>query len=283
MSPVQHSIRCGLGRGRREFLNSLRNPGDVGYYVIGTLVFVVVLYLNRATQIEGAGITVALLIFPGVIALVASFSALMGLATVVATEREDGTLLRCKAMPHGLRGYVVGQVTRTGLEALFSLALLLIPAVLIVGELRDTDPLGVLQMMVVLVLGLAGCVSIGLAIGSFFKNPRAVGGWGFLIMGGLIFISGLFAPITTLPSWLQVIGQIFPLYWIGLGLRSGLLPDTAVGIEVGESWRTWETFAALGGWAALGMVLAPVLLRRMARRESGSGVAERRQAAMQRV
>jgi ABC-2 type transport system permease protein len=40
--------------------------------------------------------------------------------------------------------------------------------------------------------------------------------------------------------------------------------------------------AVLGAWAAVGFLLAPVILRRMARRESGSAVAERRQQAMQR-
>jgi ABC-type multidrug transport system ATPase subunit len=44
-----------------------------------------------------------------------------------------------------------------------------------------------------------------------------------------------------------------------------------------------ETLAVLGGWTVAGAVLAPPVLRRMARRESGSAVAERRQAAMQRV
>jgi ABC-2 type transport system permease protein len=33
----------------------------------------------------------------------------------------------------------------------------------------------------------------------------------------------------------------------------------------------------------IGLALAPVLLRRMARREAGSSVAERREKAMQRV
>jgi ABC-2 type transport system permease protein len=44
-----------------------------------------------------------------------------------------------------------------------------------------------------------------------------------------------------------------------------------------------ETAAVLGGWAALGLVAAPILLRRTARRESGARVAQRREQALQRV
>jgi ABC-2 type transport system permease protein len=100
---------------------------------------------------------------------------------------------------------------------------------------------------------------------------------------GLIAISGIFYPIASMPAWLQWIAQVFPIYWLGLGMRSALLPGGAVSVELGESWRHLETIGVLGVWAVLGLVLAPVVLRRMARRESGSGVAERREKALQRI
>jgi ABC-2 type transport system permease protein len=39
----------------------------------------------------------------------------------------------------------------------------------------------------------------------------------------------------------------------------------------------------LGLWAVVGLALAPAVLRRMARRESGSAVAARRERALTRV
>ena len=83
--------------------------------------------------------------------------------------------------------------------------------------------------------------------------------------------------------WVQILGQLTPTYWLGLGLRSTLLPESAVVVEIDGSWRTLLTIAVLVGWAIIGMVLAPMLLRRMARRESGSSVAARREKALQRV
>jgi ABC-2 type transport system permease protein len=86
-----------------------------------------------------------------------------------------------------------------------------------------------------------------------------------------------------LPEWVQWIAQVFPMYWLGLGMRSALLPDSALAVEIGHSWRGWETFGVLGIWAVIGLALAPAVLRRMARRESGSTVAARREKAMQRI
>ena len=100
---------------------------------------------------------------------------------------------------------------------------------------------------------------------------------------GITAISGIFYPITRFPPWLQDIAQVFPVYWLGLGMRSALLPADLAAAEIGGSWRHLATLGVLGGWAVLGLAVAPIMLRRMARRESGSSVAARRQWAMQRV
>jgi ABC-2 type transport system permease protein len=44
-----------------------------------------------------------------------------------------------------------------------------------------------------------------------------------------------------------------------------------------------ETAAVLGAWAVTGLVVAPLVLRRMARRESGSSVEARRTRLAQQV
>jgi ABC-2 type transport system permease protein len=71
------------------------------------------------------------------------------------------------------------------------------------------------------------------------------------------------------------------MYWLGRGVRSALLPDGFASIEIGGSWRQLENDRGPRAWALLGVVLAPIVLRRMARRESGSSVAKRRDRALQ--
>jgi ABC-2 type transport system permease protein len=272
-----------MKRGAIEFRNSLKTPSDIGYYIIGNAIFVAVLILNRDNVIDEAGIPMTRLIFPGVLAMIIVFVATYGLASLISTEREDGTLLRMKSIPNGMAGYVIGQTTRTSLELAFSAVILTVAATILVQGIWDKGVVAVLGVIGFLLLGSLASLPLGIAIGSIFKNPRALGGWGFLILGGLIWLSGLFVPLVTTPLWMQVAAQIFPLYWLGLGMRSAMLPESAVVIEIGESWRTLETIGVLGVWAVVGLLLAPVLLRRMARRESGSAMEARRTKVLQRV
>jgi len=78
----------------------------------------------------------------------------------------------------------------------------------------------------------------------------------------------------------QWAGQTFPLYWLGLGTRSALLPANLASVEVGHSWRHLATFGVLSAWAVAGLLAAPILLRWVARRESGSSVAARREKVL---
>jgi ABC-2 type transport system permease protein len=278
-----NAVRAGVRRGATEIARSLRAPEDITYYLVGAAILATVLVLNRNNPVHGTDLTVSIFVFPGALAFVIVFAAAFGLATQVVTEREDGTLLRVKAVPRGMLGYVVGQVTRVCLEVTLNLLLLCVPALLILGPVWSNGLVGLLHLLVLVLLGMLACVLLGFAVGSTFKNPRTVGGWGFLLMGGLVAISGLFAPLASLPGWLHPLAQVLPLYWLGLGMREAVLPDAAAAAELGEQWRTLEVFGVLGAWSVVGLLVAPVLLRRMARRESGSTVAARQQKALQRV
>jgi ABC-2 type transport system permease protein len=132
----------------------------------------------------------------------------------------------------------------------------------------------------VLILGLVATGCIGAVLGSLISTPRGAGYMSLPVMG-LVAISGIFYPIPTLPAWLKDIAQVFPVYWLGLGMRSALLPASADTLEIDGSWRHLQTLGVLSPWAAIGLVLAPIVLRRMARRESGSRVAARRERTLQ--
>jgi ABC-2 type transport system permease protein len=283
MNPTNYAIRCGARRGRIEFMNSVRAGQDIAYYVIVSLIFLVVLYLNRNSTVPGTDVSVATFMLPGLLALQVVISGSYGVATVLATEREDGTLLRLKSVPYGMVGYVAGQVARVCLEIAFSMVIVLVPAAFFVPDLMSDGPWAALGAVGYIILGLLAVLPMGFIIGSVFKSPRSVGGWGMLVMAGIVWVSGIFTPLASMAWWVQVLGQLTPTYWLGLGLRSTFLPESAVVAEIDGSWRTLLTIAALSLWAIVGLILAPVLLRRMARRESGSSVAARREKALQRV
>jgi ABC-2 type transport system permease protein len=101
------------------------------------------------------------------------------------------------------------------------------------------------------------------------KSSGAGFGLTFFPLAALVAISGIFYPISALPAWVQWIAQIFPVYWLGLGLRSVFSPASAAALELGGTFRPLATFLALAAWAVVGLLLAPPILRRMAQRTSG--------------
>jgi ABC-2 type transport system permease protein len=118
-------------------------------------------------------------------------------------------------------------------------------------------------------------------LGSVVPNTQKVGTWGMLPVLVVTGISGIFVPVQALWGWVQTVAQVFPTYWIGLGMRSAFLPEAAASLELGGSWRTGQTVLVLTAWAVAGLLVTPVVLRRMARRQSGSQVAAARDAAVQ--
>lgn len=282
-SHALYAMRIGLSRGLIEFRATLTNLQELLGNLLFPAIMLIVLFFLRDNIVGETGLPLATLALPSVIGLLLAYGGMVGVATILAAEREDGTLLRAKALPHGMIGYVTSGVLRMALETVFYVLILLLPGLVLIDGLLVGGAGGLLSLVWVLVLGLFASLPIGMIIGSLARSPRAVGGWGFLLTGGLTTISGIFYPITALAGWVQAIAQIFPFYWLGLGMRSALLPDEAVAVEIGQSWRHLETVAVLGAWAVAGLLIAPPVLRRMARRESGSHVEERRQKALQRL
>jgi ABC-2 type transport system permease protein len=276
------AVRLGLQRGWISFRNIVTTPDGIRDTLIWNGLPLVILFLNRNNEWPGTSLSVATVALPGVLGMVVAAGALLGPAWNLSTEREDGTLLRARAVPYGLRGYMAGLVTSVCLEAVLGFVLILTPALLLFDGF-SLDAAGAFTMAWVLILGLLATMPFGIIIGALAKNARSVGGLGFLFLGGLVAISGIFFPIDELWEPLQWIAQALPIYWIGLGMRSAVLPDAAAAAEIGGSWRTLETVGVLTAWALAGLVTAPGVLRRMARRESGSTMEARRRALMQRL
>jgi ABC-2 type transport system permease protein len=281
MGALLHTVRLGARRGWIEFKIAARDPQAIIWITIIFTAFLAVLWFQRSKDVEG--ISLALLTLPGLLGMQVASSGFSDIASQLAYDREDGTLLRAKAVPHGMTAYFFARVIATTLTLTASLALLVIPSALIVhGLFAHVTFLDALTFIALLLLGLLATAPFGAVIGSVVKSAGS--GWGLTILPFtvLVAISGIFYPITALAGWVQTISQVFPVYWLGLGMRSVFLPESAAHVELTGSWRTPETFAVLGAWAIIGIFIAPKILRRMARRTSGSDMEEGRKRYVQR-
>jgi len=282
MNHAVNAVRIGLLRGWTTFRIMITTADGIGNTVFWNAIPVVFLILNRDANVEGIPLSFAALALPGFLGVTVAAAA-YGPAYYIAAEREDGTLLRAKAVPHGLVAYVTGVLTMSVLETLVSIVILLGVGFLLFDGIRIPDPLGWLLLAAVTVLALLATLPLGVIIGSVIKSPRLIGGVGLLVIGGMTLVSGIFIPLQAFPGWLQVVAQALPPYWAGMGMRAALLPTEAAAWEIGESWRFAEMFGVLGVWAIVGTLIAPIVLKRMARRATGSSVEANRQQALQRM
>jgi ABC-2 type transport system permease protein len=274
-------IRLGLARGGIELRQTFTYWPDLFQNLFFPVVQIVVLFLMRGHKVPGTSFSLGSLTLPSVIGVSFAFGGMVGVAALLMTDREDGTLLRAKATPSGMSAYVLGKITLTSATTLIGLVLTLILGVAAFPGVSLTAG-GVGTLIWVTALGLLATIPLGITLGSLIPNPRMFP-LVVLPFGGLVALSGIFYPITHLAGWLQGIGQVFPMYWLGLGMRAALLPPGLASVEIDGSWRLPLVFLTLALWAILGLAAAPPVLRRMARRESGSRVAARRERAMLRA
>lgn len=277
MSPVRIGITRGLIELRQHYTNA---PDLIGQFLTPAI-SLGVLFLLRNRMYGDSGLSIAELAVPGLLGSIIAFNGMYALLNVLVLDREDGTLLRAKAIPKGMVGYFTGKIVSTASSVIAQVVIVLGVGMVIIGGSSLSGLGAVATFAWVVVLGLLAVLPFGAILGSILDTRTA-----FLLtmpLMGLIAISGIFYPITALPGWLQMVAQLFPMYWLGLGMRSALLPADAAAIEIDQSWRHLETVAVLGVWAVVGLILAPIVLRRMAGHESGSAMAARRDKAMQRA
>jgi len=280
MNPRLNAYRAGLRRGLITARIMLTTPSEILGAAVPLAVFIGVLIFMQRGSFDDAPVGLGAMSFPSLIAMSVMFSAVMGIVSMLALDRTNGTLLRSKSVPGGTTGYLVGEIAANAIVAIASSILLLIAGLLIFDELVFANPGRWLLFAAVLLIGLTALLAIGAVLGALVNSPKNMGVV-LMPMMGLIGISGIFYPLIALPGWLQWIAQSFPLYWFGLGMRASLLPETMASVEVGGSWRIGWVFIVLLAWAIVSLALAPKLLGRMARRESGSAMAARRRDMQQ--
>ncbi|MFE7133133.1 ABC transporter permease [Streptomyces sp. NPDC057638] len=277
--PNRAAWRPGLRRGGIELRHLLRNPKELSGHLTNVAVAVVVaVYVSG--EVPGTQTPMAHLVIAGLAAYLLFQVGLINLPQILVTEREEGALLRLRATPGGIPAYLIAKCLLVVVTAVATLLLLLLSAVLLTDGPLPHGPSGWLTLLWVTTLGLLAVVPLGAALGAVLPNPREALALIMLPVMGLLLTSGVVFPITVLPVAVQQVASVFPLKWMAQGLRSSLLPDSARAAEAAGSWELPLVALVLTAWTILGFLLAIPLLRRAARRESGSRLTTRHRAAV---
>lgn len=268
--PWRTGMSGGITQFRLEFA-----PKRLAGQLLWPLLTLAAMYWFRNHDI--GGVPLGTMMFPSVLGMFTIFGTQL-MVQYLAADREDGTLLRARSTPLGIPAYLIGKVTLCTLTLTTYLAIVAVPGVFLVHGLALMTPIRVATLCWVLPLGMAASLAVGAVVGAMVPSTRAAGYVALLLMGW-IAASGIFYPITALPSWLRLVGEAGPIYWLGHGMRAALLPDAYAAAEPAGAWQLPLAALVLSAWTAIGAVLAPKTLQAMTRKESGSRLSERERTA----
>ncbi len=162
---------------------------------------------------------------PGILAQSVLFLAIFyGIAII--WERDLGVIHKFLASPTPRTALVIGKALSAGARALPQ-ALIIYLLALILGVQMNWNPLDLLGVILMVMLGAACFSTFSVLIACVLKSRERVMGIGQVLTMPLFFASNAIYPIALMPGWLQVIAHINPLSYMVDGLRAMMVVGTA--------------------------------------------------------
>ena len=213
------------------------------------LVIFIALFGNGMERLpSGAMVRVATYYIPGLTAFGIISAAYSSLLVAVVRQRENGILKRRRATPIPAFVPIAGRALVAVVAAFFMCALLLA-----IGAVFYNSPLPthtIPGVAIATAVGAATFCCIAFAVASFVRNADAAQPVVQLTLLPLSFISGIFVPLTNVPTWLANLASFFPARPLADALRAGFDPTTkGAGISGGD-------LLVLGAWAVASLVVA---------------------------
>ena len=178
----------------------------------------------------------------------------INLGISIAADRETGALRRLRGTPATASSYFIGKIMLVAIASLAEAVILLLVGVLVFRLRLPTDVFGWFTLTWVFVLGIVSCSLLGIFVSNFASNAVSAA---VITNGpavGLQFLSGTYVPLMVLPTWMLIVGSIFPVKWMAQGFRSVLLPPQMVVFEPAGSWEHWRIFLVLAAWSVVGLL-----------------------------
>ena len=230
--------------------------------ILWIALFVVGMKSLRGPTIQGGGDAYMTFMVPGIVALMA-YSGAIGGGLVWLTERVQGIAKEYLVAPIPRLSILMGNALSILTKTLFQSIVILVVGVLM-GAQGNLSPLGWLGGIVLVTgygLGFAG---IALAAASRTNDPGSYHMLIFMLFLPLLFISNALYPLSSLPTWMEVMARANPTSYVVDGLRQTFF-DSSVTLEGAEFLPLWLCFVVVAAFAALGVALAYVVFKRSIR------------------
>ena len=214
-----------------------------------------------STKLPRSGTSTGAVIAASMLAYGILSTSFINLGISIAADRDTGALRRLRGTPTTASSYFIGKILLVAIASLAEAAVLLSVGVLFFRLHLPTTVFGWFTLTWVFVLGIVSCSLLGIFISNVASNAVSAA----VVTNGpavaLQFVSGTYVPLVALPTWMLLLGSIFPVKWMAQGFRSVLLPPKMVAFEPAGSWEYWHIFFVLTAWSIGGLVACLAVFR----------------------
>jgi len=170
--------------------------------------------------IETLNITYIDFFIPGILAMSIMNAGVIGLSTAFVTYREKGILRRIKVTPFSLTSFILARIVTTLLVAVLQAVVLISLGYFIYGFTMRGN---VFLVLITIIIGALAFLAIGFALSGIARNAETAASYANLVTFPMLFLSGTFFPVDSLPTWLQGLTRLLPLRYLIDALREPMM------------------------------------------------------------
>jgi ABC-2 type transport system permease protein len=182
---------------------------------------------------------------PAILGMTIMMSCMMGMGASIAGERETGELARLFMTPTSVATVIGGKILGKLSVEMVRAIVLLVAAILLFGV---TIKGGIIQTLILLFLGALCFVGFGIMLSARTSTQEDYTQLVMTFSMPMMFVSGVFYPIETMPWILQKIAYIFPLTYLNDAMRAVMIKGQTLG-------DVWLDIAVLLGFTILFFVI----------------------------
>lgn len=184
---------------------------------------------------------------PGMMAMFVTFS-MTGGAAVLIQERRWGTLRRLAVMPVRKSSIIGGKLLGILTAGIAQMFLLILAGMLLFGVAWGNAPAALAIMVISFALAIS---SLGLMMAALVKTTAQANALSTILVLSMSALGGAWWPLEIVPGWMQMVGQLSPIYWAMHGFQDMItrnLGVTAVLPEAMVLLAFAALFLAIGIW-----------------------------------
>ena len=248
------ALRNTLVIARRNLLHIKSDPEQLVGMTIQPIMFLALFVYVFGGAIAGSAREYLQFALPGVMVQGIAFTPFTT-AIGLNMDFQRGLIDRFRSLPIARSSVVAGRIGADAVRIVWGVLIMIAIGVLLGFRFGGGFAGAIGGMALITAFGIALCWPMAY-LGVSAKTPEAVNTFGFMLILPLTFMSSTFAPVDTMPGWLQAFVRVNPITFIVDATRGLML-----GGPVGQ--HLWKAMVSL---IAIVVVFAPLAVARYRRR-----------------